>query len=322
MPATAVTPFALLLLDAAGQALLLADGPSGEILAEYPLPPGYAAVDLIAGHGHAFVTLAGHSGAGALCKIDLTSRAADHPAVPFPLPHPVQFSLAADGLTAYLADPAGVLHDIDLATAACSAWEKPPDAAACAGLVVAGGEIHGVWEAAGGGLAAVYSPAGTLLRTCRLGVVPTSLVATSGFMLATFTASPASGEGLIIFPPGDGAPAVVTIQCSRCAAVHPVYPSHAATADGRTAYIACEDSAAVAVVDLAAAAVTGTIFLGRSVSRLSLTADGRFAVASSNANADLCLIDLVNRRPLAFTACSRELLRPVAVIEQRHTAGE
>ncbi len=317
MPVTAVTPFTLLLLDAAGHALLLADGPSGEILAEFPLPQGYAAIDMIAGPrpGHAFVTLAGDNGTGALCKIDLTARSADHPALPFPLPHPVQISFAADELTAYLADPAGVLHALDLATAVCSVWDKPPDAAACAGLAVAGDEIHGVWEADGGGLAAVYSPAGTLLRTCRLGVVPTSLSAASGLLLATFTASPASGEGLIIFPPDGGDPIVITIQCSRCAAVHPVYPAHAATADGKTAYVACEDSASVAVVDLAAGAATGTIFLGRSVSRLSLTADGRFAVASSNANADLCLIDLVNRRPLAFTASRRELLRPLAIID-------
>ncbi len=322
MTTTAVTPFTLLLLDAAGHALLLADGPSGEILAEYPLPRGYAGVDLFAGPGHVLVTLAGHNGAGALCKIDINTRTAGQPATLYPLPHPVQISFAADGLTAYLADPTGALHALDLVTAACSAWDKPPGAAACAGLAVACGEIHGVWEADGGGLAAVYSPAGTLLRACRLGVVPTSLAAASGYLLATFTASPASGEGLIIIPPDGGDPAIATIQCSRCAAVHPVYPAHAATADGRTAYVACEDSAAIAVVDLAAATVTGTIFLGRSVSCLALTADGRFAVASSNANADLCLIDLVNRRPLAFTACSRELLRPLAVIDLRHAAGE
>ncbi|MDT8903145.1 hypothetical protein [Anaeroselena agilis] len=317
MPTSAVTPFTLLLLDAAGHSLLLADGPSGEVLAEFPLPRGYAAIDLLPGPGrnHAFVTLAGHNGTGALCKIDLTARAADHSAMPFPLPHPVQFSLAGDGLVAYLADPAGIPHALDLATAACSTWEKPPDASACAGLAVAGNEIHGVWEADGGGLAAVYSPDGTLLRTCRLGVVPTSLSVVPGLLLATYTASPVSGEGLILFPPDGASPVVVTIQCSRCAASHPVYPAHAASADGLTAYIACEDSASVAVVDLAAATVTGTIHLGRSASRLSLTADGRFAIATSNANADLCLIDLVNRRPLAFTACRRELLRPLAIID-------
>jgi hypothetical protein len=318
MPATAVTPFTLLLLDAAGHALLLADGPSGEILAEFPLPQGFAAIDLIAAPAsrQAYVTLAGHSGWGGLCQIDLAARAAEPSAQPLPLPHPVQFALAADRLTAYITNPAGVLHALDLAVATCSAWSKPPDTGACAGLAVVAGEIHGVWETGGGGLAAVYSPAGELLRTCRLGGVPTGLTAVAGRLLIPFTAGPFSGEGLLVLPAaGSAPPVVIHIQCSRCAAGYPVYPVHAASADGQTAYVACEDSAAVAVVDLVAGAVTGTIALGRSVSRLCLTADGRFAVATSNANADLCLIDLVNRRPLAFTVCSRELLSPLAIID-------
>ncbi len=317
MPATAVTPFTLLLLDAAGHALLLADGPSGEILAEFPLPQGFAAIDLVAvpASRQAYVTLAGHSGWGALCQIDLAARAAENPAPPLPLPHPVQIALAADQLTAYIADPAGALHALDLATATCAAWGKPPEAGACAGLAVAAGEIHGVWETAGGGLAAAYSPAGRLLRICRLGGVPTGLTAAAGRLLVPFTAGPFSGEGLLALPTTAGdPPAVIHIQCSRCAAGHPVYPVHAASADGETVYVACEDSATIAVVDLAAGVVTGTIALGRSVSRLSLTADGRFAVATSSANADLCLIDLVNRRPLAFSACRCELLSPLAII--------
>ncbi len=308
-------PFALLLLDAAGPALLLADGPSGEILAELPLPSGYTAVDLVRGPGRVFVPLAGQGGSGLLCQLDLSQRTAD--VLPLALPQPAQFASAADGLAAYLADPAGILYSYDLATATGAAWGKPAGARACAGLAAGKDEICGVWEADGGGLFAAYSPAGELVRTRRLGGVPTGLTTAPGGFVIPFAASLFSGEGIAVLPRENAEPpAVINIQCSRCAAARPSYPVHAAVApDGPTVYVACEDSAAVTVVDLAAGLVTGTVALGRSVSRLAVTADGRFAVASSNANADLCLIDLINRRLLAITASPREILSPLAIID-------
>ncbi len=308
-------PFELLLLDAAGHALLRADGPSGRILAELPLPPGHAALGLILGPrpGQVLLSLAGPGGTGALCLIGLALRTVE--TLPLALPHPVHLAIAGDGLTVYLADPAGNLHAVDLAAAAVTAWGKPAGAMACAGLAAAREEICAVWESDGGGLAAAYAQAGTLLRTCRLGCVPTGLTAGAGNLIIPFTAGPFSGEGLIILSPdGDAPPAVISIRCSRCAA-HPAYPVHAALApDGQTVYVACEGSAAIAVADLAAGAFTDAIAVGRSLSRLALTADGRFAIATSNANADLCLVDLVNRRPLAFTASRREILSPLALI--------
>lgn len=309
--------FALLLLDAAGHALLLADGPSGEILAELPLPPGFMAIDLVRGPhpGQAFIPLAGDGGTGLLCRLDLARRSLD--ALPLALPHPACLAPAADGLSVYLADPAGVLYVFDLGTGAGAAWEKPAGAQACTGLAAGPEEICGVWETDGGGLFAVYSPAGELVRTRRLGGIPTSLAAAPGGFVIPFAASPFSGEGVAVIPRENAAPpAVITLQCSRCAAVRPSYPVHAAIApDGQTAYIACEDSAAVVMVDLAAGLVSGSFVLGRSVSRLAVTADGRFAVATSNATADLCLIDLVNRRLLAITAGPREILSPLAIID-------
>jgi DNA-binding beta-propeller fold protein YncE len=308
-------PFELLLLDAAGHALLRADGPSGKILAELPLPPGHAALGLTLGPqpGQTLLSLAGPGGAGALCLIDLIARTAQ--TLPLALPHPVHLAVAALGRAAYLADPGGGLYSVDLGAAAVAVWGKPAGAGSCVGLVAGREEICAVWEADGGGLAAAYAPTGALLRTCRLGCVPTGLAAGAGSLIIPFTAGPFSGEGLIVLSPdGEAPPAVIPIRCSRCAA-HPVYPVHAALApDGQTVYLACEGSAAVAVADLAAGAFTDAIAIGRSVSRLALTADGRFAVATSNANADLCLIDLVNRRPLAFTASRREILSPLVLM--------
>ncbi len=310
-------PFALLLLDAASHELLLADGPSGKIRAEIPLPKGHAAVDLVKGPlpGQVLIPLAGDGGTGLLCQIDLFRKTAE--ILPLALPHPAQFAPAGDGLTAYMADPAGVPHAIDLAAGTVHAWDKPVGALACVGLATDQNKICGVWETDGGGLFAAYTPAGELVRACRLGGVPTGLTAAAGSLVIPFAASAFSGEGVILLSrESPTPPVVITILCSRCAAIRPAYPAHAAAApDGQTVYVACEDSAAVAVVDLPRAAVTGVIGIGRSVSRLAVTADGRFAVAASNANADLCLIDLVNRRPLSFTATPREILGPLLIID-------
>jgi len=309
--------FTLLLLDAAAHAILLAAGPSGEILAEVPLPPGYVAVDLVRSTlpDQAFVPLAGNGGAGLLCRVDLPRRAAE--ILPQTLPPPAQLPAGADGPAVYLADPAGTLYAVDLLTGACQTWDTPADALACAGIAAGRDLVCGVWETDSGGLFAAYTPAGALIRACRLGGVPTGLTVAGDSLIIPFAASAFSGEGIIVLSRENPVPPVViTIQCSRCAAAHPVCPVHAAALpDGRTAYVASEESAAVAVVDLAAGAVTGAIALGRAISRLAVTADGRFAVAASNANADLCLIDLVNRRPLAFSATSREILSPLAIID-------
>jgi hypothetical protein len=312
----ALPPFSLLLIDAAGPAALFVDGPSGEVFAEVPLPSGFAVVDLITSRtGQAFVAMTDQNGAGALCRIDLLKGTAE--TLSIDMPHPAQLVLADDSRTAYLADAAGVLHVLDFAATSRSTWDKPAGTMGCVGLAVSRDEVCGAWETAGGGLLATYSPSGALVRTCRLSGVPTGLIAGSGKLIIPFTASPLNGEGLFVFSQESVFPSeIITIQCLHCAVVHPAYPVQAVIArDGRTVYVACEGSASVAVIDIEAGLLTDNITIGRSVSRLALTADDRFAVASSNANADLCLLDLVNHRLVAVTAGDREILSPLAIID-------
>jgi len=310
-------PFRLILLDAASHAVLLADGPSGEILAEAALPSGFTPVDLAASvGGHIFIALAGPGGTGASFTFNPEKRLLA--CLPLTVPAPSQFAVAPDNRTFYLTDPAGALYAGDRTALTVAKWGKPAGCGACAGLAADQARVYGVWEKDGGGLLAVFAPPGETLRTFSLGGVPTGLIAAGGRLLVPFTATPFSGEGLLVLPcaPGDE-PAVIAIRCSRCACACAVCPVHAAAGgDGRMAYIACEDSAALVAVDLTAKTVSNTIPLGRSVSRIALIGDGRFAVASSNANADLCLIDLINRRPLSFTANRRQILSPFLVIDQ------
>lgn len=311
-----VPPFRLLLLDAAAHAALLADGPGGEILAELPLPPGFIPVDLAIdpGRARAFVALASPGG-GALCAISLVAPALER--LPVLLPAPARLAIAGDGRALCLADQAGELYALDLATLTLAAWSKPPGAGVCVGLVAGPQGLCGAWEEEKGGLTAAYSPSGQLTRLTPLGGAPTGLAAApQGRLLVPFAPGPFSGEGLAILGPSEVPPVVITLRCPRCAAALPAYPIHAAVAAaGRTAYLVCEDSTGIVVVDLDAGEACGFIPLGRSVSRLALVPGDRFAVAASNPNADLCLIDLVNRRPLAFTACEREFLSPLAVID-------
>lgn len=310
-----ITPFKLLLLDAAAGAVLLADGPSGEILADLPLPSGLAPVDMAAdpAAGIGLVALTGPGGTGALCRFSLARPLLER--LPLALTHPARLALAAGG-TAYLADATGSLYALNLTSLSVEAWERPAGCGPCVGLVAGDSCLWAAWEYGDGGLLAAYGPDGPQGQPYRLGGLPTNLVRDpKGRLVVPFTASPFSGEGLVVADPSAGGPpAVIPLLCSRCAAGQRLFPAHAAVQDD-TAYVACEDSASVAVVDLAAGRASGAIFLGRSVSRLALVAGGRFAVATSNASAELAFIDLVNRRPLSFTASGRELLSPLAVLE-------
>lgn len=310
-----IAPFKLLLLDAAGHAVLVADGPSGKILAELPLPTGMSPVDLAAhpAAGIAFVALAGPGGSGALCRFTLARPALDR--LPLALPHPARMALAPDGSMAFLADAAGSLYALALPSLTLKPWGRPDDCGPCAGLALQGERLWGVWESDAGGLLAAFAADGRQEGAYRLGGLPTNLACDLwGRLLVPFTASHFSGEGLLIVEAQTGKSTLVPILCSRCAAGYTAFPVHAAVR-GDTAYVACEDSAAIAIIDLAAGKVSGTISLGHSISRLALLADGRFAVAASNATAELALIDLVNRRPLSFTASGREILSSFALIE-------
>jgi DNA-binding beta-propeller fold protein YncE len=311
-------PFTLLAIDALSHAVLIVDGPSGEILTELPLPRGFSAIDLAvsADGSTAYISLGRDDGTGSLRLLDLKSHTLDSSS---PLiPYPAKFCLAPIGQTVYLTDRSGALFAFALGTSSLTAWNKPPDAGLCAGLACDGEALYGVWENAGGGVLASFDRQGGRVAEHAIGGIPTNLILDRGLLFVPFTASAFSGEGICFLAPkqNDGPCAVVTFQCSRCSAVAKAYPVHVTVdPDKQVAYVACEDNATVAVVDIAGARLLASIPLGRSVSRLALLPDRRFAVASSNMFADLCLVDLVNKRPLSFTATKRELLAPLAVTE-------
>jgi DNA-binding beta-propeller fold protein YncE len=313
-----IGPFKLLVLDALSHAALIADGPSGEILTEIPLPRGFSAVALTVSTDFqtAYISLGSDDGTGSLRLLDLKSRTLDSSS---PLiPYPAQFCLAPAGESVYLADRSGALYALALGTSSLAAWKKPAGAGRCAGLACDGEELYGAWETAAGGILAGFDRQGNSIAEHAIGGIPTNLIADRGQLFVPFTASAFSGEGVCFFSPkqNDGPCAVVALQCSRCCAVAKAYPIHVAVdRQGQVAYVACEDNATIGVIDLASARLLASIPLGRSVSRLTLLPDSRFAVGSSNMFADLCLVDLVNKRLLSFTATKREILSPLAIIK-------
>jgi len=309
-----ISPFHLLLIDSAAHSVLRVDGLSGDLLAEQPLPPRLSPIGLTfcrqASKVH--LTFAADNGFGALYLLDLPSFKLER--FPLSIPHPVQYALSPDGKKAYLADPSGALHLIDLASESVTSLTDPPSEGGCVGLATDKETVYGVWEERDGGFTAAWDTSGQCLWQTDLGGVPTGLSLTAeGVVLIPYTASTFSGEGIAIITPQTAV--IAPLQCSRCASSSPAYPSHAAISpDGATAYIIYEDHGAIGILDIASASITAAFPVGRSISRLALTADGKFAVASSNMFADLSLIDLVNRRLLSFTT-DREILSSLAVVD-------
>jgi hypothetical protein len=255
-------------------------------------------------------------GAGALCRLILGDFSLCR--LPLALPPTAQFALAPDG-TAFFADISGGIHVADPAAQKLTAWGRPGTAARCVGLTSDAVALYSVWEHAAGGSLAVFDRNGRLTRESDIGGVPTGVtVDHRGRLYIPFTAGAGSGEGVLIQDAAQtgGETCVVAIRCSGCAATSRAYPIHVAVApDGQTAYVCDEDAAAISIIDLGTMSLRPSIVLGRSISRLALLPGGYFAVATSNMFADLCLVDLVNGRLLAFTVNDREITQ-LAVIDQ------
>ncbi|HMM22673.1 MAG TPA: hypothetical protein PKA10_18295 [Selenomonadales bacterium] len=309
-----ILPFRLLLIDTAAHTVLLADGLSGELLAERHLPSGLSPMGLAFCRqtSQAHLPFAAGNGSGALYFLDLPSFTLER--FPAAIPPPVQYALSPGGQRAYLADSSGAIQLIDIASAAIAPLTASVSEGRCVGLATDGERVYGVWERRDGGFTAAWDRSGQCLWQSNLGGIPTGLSLTAqGTALIPYTASTFSGEGVAIITPE--AASIAPLQCSRCSSASPAYPSHAAISpDGATAYIVYEDHGTIGILDLATASITAAFPVGRSISRLALTADGKFAVASSNMFADLCLIDLVNRKLLSFTT-DREILSALAIVD-------
>jgi DNA-binding beta-propeller fold protein YncE len=309
-----ITPYKLLLIDASSRCILLVEGPGGKILAELPVPKEFSPQDMkvIPLCHRAVISLTSKNGSGTLRVIDLTTFTFDHNAPEIPCP--TQISPSLDATCVYLTDPKGQLYRLKLKSGTLTAWGNPSGEGRCRGLANNDNHIYGVWETPFGGMLAIFNHEGTLEQQYPLGGVPTGITLDQdGRVFIPFTATSFSGEGVFML---STYPAVIILNCCHCATTSRAYPLHV-TVDqsGKIAYVLCEDNATIAVIDIPAAKRISTINVGRSISRLELLPHGKFAVASSNAFADLSLIDLINARLLSFTESNREILSPFAVIQ-------
>lgn len=312
-----MAPYKLLAIDASSHSLLMVDGPSGEILCEIAYPAKYSPTSLAitADRTKAFIPVVEPDGAGALFAVNLAAQSLYR--LPVVLPHPAQFALSPEGTSAYLADTEGAIYSLDIALLSLKRWGQC-DNSTCIGLAAVPDGICSAWEERSGGIIAVFSSEGKLLRETSILGIPTNIsIDQSGRIIVPFTASKISGEGLAVldYKKNGGIPAIATIQCPSCSLGHRAYPCYAALSpDGCTAYVVNEDSGSISVIDVNNARPLDWFTVGRSISSLHILPDSRFALASSNMFCDLCLIDLVNGRLLTYTDTARDILCHIIVM--------
>lgn len=305
------TPFQVLIADYASHAILLADVPTGEILSEIPYSASIKPVAILVTEDKktAYIPAAKSGGSGLLFALSLETLSLYQ--LPVEMPHPIQFALAPGGKRAYLAGPDSTLYGLDLMSMELTTWGHMPEDCTCVGIAANDNGIYTVWEHVAGGTLAIFSRQGRLQVQHPFVGTPTSLTLTKqGLLIIPYTSAYA-GEGVTLFSADSNSgdcPAAVTLQCSHCARGVRAYPNHAVVSPDETIlYVVNEDSSSLAIINLPQASVSGCIPIGHSLSQIAVSADGRFAVGASNAFADLCLIDLVNRRLLSLTNTSREL---------------
>lgn len=312
--------YALVAIDALAHTVVLADGATGDIIAETPYPPECIPTDLVlsAAGDRAYMPVAAH-GSGAIFMLNLANTSLYR--LPFTIPQPAQFALRAGSGMAFVAGSDGDLYAVDMVAMTVSPWgrSQAPDVA-CSGLKADGDMVYSVWEQADGGFFAAFDGDGRVMAQLSLDGIPTNIILGSRHVLIPFTGS--AGEGLYILdrPSATGGLFVLRTLAITAGGGHKqdgpaVYPSHAAVAaDDRTAYVVNEESADITIVDLDMAACTGHIALPRSVSCLYMLPEEDLAIASSHILGDLCRLDLRSGRLLAATACSRDFLVYIAVL--------
>ncbi|BBB90698.1 MAG TPA: hypothetical protein PKA28_09630 [Methylomusa anaerophila] len=315
------TAYKLLVIDGASHTLLAVDGPSGKILHELSFPPDYTPTDIAVNIEctRAYLPAASTSGNNVIFAVDLKDYSLSRLSIS--IPYPAQFTLSPDNdyTAAYLTDPAGTLYRLDLKTMTLAGLGTPGTKASCVGLATDNTALYSAWEHESGGTVAVFSLQGRLVWQRDVAGIPTNIILDSGrCLLVPFTNTAFTGEGVVLFNIARKnltTPTVITVQCPSCPSGLAAYPCHAAVPpDGKTAYIASEDSSSVIVLDLASARIIDRFVIGRSISRLYLIPDSHLAIASSNLFGDLCCIDLNCGELLSVTATNRQLLSYIAVL--------
>lgn len=314
-------PYQLLVLDDTSHALLIIDGPTGEITSEILYPVGCSPTELVLapGFAKAYIPALGSKDNGAILVANLTQKTIYR--LPIKIPQPTQFALAPDGLTAYFSDPNGMLYALAIQTMSLTCWGNPSKAA-CVGLAVDENCLYSVWEHEDQGFLAVFDLTGKFLHEHEIPGIPTNITLDAcGHIYIPFTTTDFSIEGIVFFDKtldSENTPTITNAQ--RC--IYPystspsaAYPSHVATwpAD-HLAYVVNEENASITVIDSTTAAIIRHIDIGRSISCLHILPGGQFGIATSHIFADLCLIDLHNGHLLSTSNTKRELLGYLAIL--------
>ncbi|XER15818.1 hypothetical protein SATMO3_61170 [Sporomusa aerivorans] len=305
-------------MDAATHAVIIADGPSGEILSELSFAATLTPTELAVtpDYTKAYLPCAGTNGKNSLLAVNLTSMSLY--SLPLDIPYPAQFVLAeADPASAYLAEPSGSLHHLDLTTMSTKLLGTPLAKASCVGLATHDAKIYTAWEHSAGGTVMEIGTDGTISWQYDFAGIPTNIISAGSRLIVPFTNTAFTGEGVALFNLNrkTSSPAVVTIQCPSCPSGLAAYPCHAAVAaDNKTAYIVNEDGASIFTIDLETAKIIDRLAIGRSLSRLYLIPESQLAIGTSNLFADLSLIDLAGGPPLAVTNTRRQILSSIALL--------
>jgi YVTN family beta-propeller protein len=310
-------PYKLLVVDTENSAVLLTDGESGEIVREWPFPGEYSPVDiqLISDSTIAYIPAINSQGRGTLFSIFLPAGQLTQ--LPLDLPPIERFAAGPQLGQAVVATRDGALFLLDVEKRSLTLFGRSGEPTACVGLATDNSAVYTVWQHEGNGVLAVFSPDGQLREERFLPGLPTNLSQSERYLYVPFTATGAGEEGMLLLLKQftEAPPTIISLHHCPSEAAFRIYPCHVTvTPDETTAYVVHEDSANVSVIDIASAAVSGYIPVGRSLSCLTLVPDSKFAVAGSYMFADLSLIDLVNRRLLSLTDGERELFGQVAVL--------
>ncbi|WP_425059329.1 hypothetical protein SCACP_40130 [Sporomusa carbonis] len=305
-------------VDATTHAVLIVDGPSGEILTELAYSPELTPTELVVtpDYTKAYLPCAGINGKNSILAVNLTSL--DIYRLPLSIPYPAQFVLAeTTAADAYLAEPCGNLHHLDLTTMSSQLLGTPATKAGCVGLAADAERIYTAWEHYAGGTVMELDVKGNISWQYDIAGIPTNIILAGNRLIVPFTNTAFTGEGVALFnlSKKSSSPTVVTIQCPSCPSGLAAYPCYAAIADdNRTAYIINEDGAAIFVIDLDTAQIVDRLIIGRSLSRLYLIPGSQLAIGTSNLFADLSLIDLAEGPLLAVTSTKRQLLSNIAIL--------
>jgi len=299
-------PCRLVLFDCTDNALLLTESTRGEVLSRFSLPPAYRPLALLSADTGIFFFANGKTDgiAYTLCGTAWSRIAA-------PLPKMTAVCASPTEPVCYLASARHTLYRLDTRSGKLSSLGSSPYI--CRALVH-GTYLASVWETADGSICALHKNDGTTFSEHRLdGTIPTSMMAGST-LLCPFANGKTHGEGLHLIATDTPSPTVTTISLRPSSLRGPSTDPYSVLTIGDTLCLVSEATGTITKIARPTGEMIGSYALGRSISRLYLLPDERFAIATSNMFADLSLVDLVNEMLLTISICPHELFHQIAVL--------